>query len=212
MSSAGSGTIGELNNKYHYRYNNFTRDVNQGDLVSKGNLGMNGYSFFGTDASAAALGENGRINGLTGSTGYNVYEQKTDLNSFKNEAVKGIHTESRLSELFFSSKNIKHIQDGIRFSIHKRTKKVIGNQDEDELKIVMRSIYLQYSQNLQCKYKEQIMSLNQQVIDYCVPQINTKMEQYYKYLKDVSTQPNYMNHPINVSSKGEKTYALDYFI
>ena len=212
MASAGSGIIGEVNNKYHYRYNNFTRDVQQGDAVSKGNLGMNGYSFFGTDASAAAIGENGRVNGLTGAPGYNVYEQNKDLNSFKNEALRGIHADSRLSELYFSSKNIKHIQDGIRFSINQRTKKVIDNQDENSLKIIMRSIFLQYSQNLQCKHKEQIISLNHKVIDYCVPQIQSKMDQYYKYLKDVSTQPNYINHPVNVSSKGEKTYALDYFI
>ena len=212
MASAGSGTIGEVNNKYHYRYNNFSRDVQQGELVSKGNLGMNGYSFFGTDASAAAVGENGRLNGLTGAPGYKVYGQQTDLNSFKNEALRGIHSDSRLSELYFSSKNINHIQNGIRYSINQRTKKVIDNQDENSLKIIMRSIFLQYSQNLQCNHKEQIISLNHKVIDYCVPQIQSKMDQYYKYLKDVSTQPNYINHPVNVSSKGEKTYALDYFI
>ena len=180
MASAGSGTIGEVNNKYHYRYNNFTRDVQQGELVSKGKLGMNGYSFFGTDASAAAVGENGRVNGLTGAPGYNVYEQKTDLNSFKTEAVRGIHTESRLSELFFSSKNIKHIQDGIRFSIHKRTKKVIGNQDEDELKIVMRSIYLQYSQNLSNNVGQQVTTLNKKVIDIFDTNINLNAFREYK--------------------------------
>ena len=212
MSSAGSGTIGTMNNKYHYKYNNYTRDVQQGDLVSKGNLGMNGFAFFGTDGAAAAVGQNGRVNGLSGSQGYNTYETNRDTNSFKNEAVRGIHNDSPLSILFFSSKNIKNVQDSIRFSIHQRTKKVIDNQDEDALKIIMRSIYLQYSQNLPCKIKEQIELLNHKVIDYCVPQIQSKMEQYYKYLDDISTLPKHISHPVNVSSKGEKTYALDYHL
>ena len=171
MASAGSGTINETDNKYLYKYNNFTRDVSQGDLVSKGNLGMNGYAFFGTDASAAAVGENGRVNGLTGAQKYNIYEQSKDNNSFKREALRGIHTEHGLSDIFFSSRNIELLQAGIRFGVNKRTKKTIDNQDEDELKIIMRSIYLQYGQNLSCKIKEQISLLNHKVIDFCVPQI-----------------------------------------
>ena len=86
------------------------------------------------------------------------------------------------------------------------------NQDEDEIKIIMRSIYLQYGQNLSCKINEQVLLLNHKVIDYCVPQIEAKMSQYFKYLKDITTMPTYIDHPVNVSSKGEKTYALDYFI
>jgi len=212
MASAGSGTIGKLNNKYHYRFNTYSRDVSQGDLVSKGNLGMNGYSFFGTDAAASAIGQNGRLNGLTGSEKYNVYEQKKDLNSFKSEALRGIHTEHTLSNIYFSSQNIHQIQSGIRYGVNKRTNKIIDNQDEDEIKIIMRSIYLQYGQNLSCKIKEQVLLLNHKVIDYCVPQIEAKMSQYFKYLKDITTMPTYIDHPVNVSSKGEKTYALDYFI
>ena len=212
MSSAGSGTIGTMNNKYHYKLNNYSRDVQQGDLVSKGNLGMNGYAFFGTDNAAAAIGQNGRVNGLTGDKRYNNYETNRDTNSFKNEAVKGIHDETPLSHLFFSSKNIKNVQDTIRYSIYQKTKKVIDNQDQDALKIIMRSIFLQYSQNLPCKIKEQIGLLNHKVVDYCVPQIQSKLQQYYKYLEDISTLPKHFEHPVNVSSKGEKTYALDYHL
>ena len=36
-------------NRYLYSVNNITRDVSQGDNVSKGNLGHNGFAFFGTD-------------------------------------------------------------------------------------------------------------------------------------------------------------------
>jgi hypothetical protein len=210
MASAGSGTIGTTNNRYLYRYNNYTRDVTQGDLESKGNLGMNGYSFFGTDSAASAIGQNGRVNGLTGAQSYKTSD--TGQHSFTSEAIKGIHTESGLSDIFFSSRNIEQVHAGIRYGVHKRTKKVIDNQDEDELKVIMRSMYLQYSQNLSCKFEEQVSVLNHKVIDYCVPQIVTKMQQYFKYISDISTQPDYMTHPVNVSSKGEKTYALDYFL
>ena len=66
--------------------------------------------------------------------------------------------------------------------------------------------------NLDCEYNKQIAGLNKKVTDYCVPQIVSSITQYYGYLKDITTMPTYMTHPVNVSSKGEKTYALDYFI
>jgi len=203
-------TRGVMNNNYLYKINAFTRDVQQGDNVSKGNLGTNGYAFFGTDAAAYEMGENGRLNGLKGNDSYKVCDK--DANTFKTEALRGIQTDSDVSVIFFSLRNVEQIQAGIRYSVNQRTKKTIAAQDTDQLKIIMRSIYLQYSQNLSNNVGQQVTILNKKVIDYSVPQIITNMEQYYSYLKDITTQPQYMTHPVNVSSKGEKTYALDYFI
>ena len=203
-------TIGTVNNRYLYKVNNFSRDVSQGTNESKGNLGYNGYSFYGTDDSAAKLGQNGRVNELNGFNSYKSCENNGD--TFKTNALQGIHEHNNLSYLFFSNKNIEHIQKQIRFLVNQKTKKIIDKQDYDQLKIIMRSIYLQYGQNLDCEYDRQIARLNKKVTEYCVPQIVSSITQYYGYLKDITTMPNYMTHPVNVSSKGEKTYALDYFI
>jgi hypothetical protein len=200
-------------NKHLYTVNNITRDVSQGENVSKGNLGHNGFAFFGTDEEANFLQENGRmngLNGLTGNKGYSIPEE--ERNTFSQEAIRGIHDGSQLTNVFFSEYNIKYLQDTVKYDIYKKTNKVIAPQDSNAMKLIMRSIYLQYSQNLDCKLKQQILRLNGKVLEVAVPEIETNLSQYLKYITDITTQPVFMGHPVNVSSKGEKTYALDSFI
>ena len=197
-------------NRYLYSVNNITRDVSQGDNVSKGNLGHNGFAFFGTDEEANSLQENGRLNRLSGHKGYSIPE--VERNTFSQEAIRGIHDDSQLTNVFFSEYNIKYLQDSIKYDIYQKTNKVIAPQDSNALKVIMRSIYLQYCQNLDCELKQQILRLNGKVLEVAVPEIETNLSQYLKYITDITTQPVFMNHPVNVSSKGEKTYALDYFI
>ena len=200
-------------NKHLYTVNNITRDVSQGENVSKGNLGHNGFAFFGTDEEANYLQENGRLNGIKGLTGNKRYSiPEVERNTFSQEAIKGIHVESQLTNVFFSEYNIKYLQDTIKYDIYKKTNKVIAPQDSNAMKVIMRSIHLQYSQNLDCKFKQQILRLNGKVLEVAVPEIETNLSQYLKYITDITTQPVFLNHPVNVSSKGEKTFALDSFI
>ena len=48
----------------------------------------------------------------------------------------------------------------------------IGRQSDTELQIIMRSIYLQYSENNNCNIISQVKVLNKKVLDYCVEKIN----------------------------------------
>ena len=210
MSSAGSGSIStNVRNPYLYSVND-SKDVTHNGVTVAANLNEGGYPFFGSDGQAASLEQNGRLNDLFGADSY---KPKTkNNNSFEEEAIKGIHSENGISKIFFSNKNIEYIQATIRYSVYQKTKKTISDQDPDAIKIIMRSMYLQYSQNLSCKFKQQLDHLNYKVVEYCVPQVLSGMEQYVKYLKDITTMPEFINRPVNVSSKGEKTYSLDYFI
>ena len=52
------------------------------------------------------------------------------------------------------------------------------------LKIIMRSVFLQYSANMNDNIKEQIKALNDIVITYCVPNIYSETKGYLKYLHD----------------------------
>ena len=45
----------------------------------------------------------------------------------------------------------------------------------------MRSIFLQNSLNLKCNIKGQIKTLNQLVLNYCVPQIYGELKGYVKF-------------------------------
>ena len=89
----------------------------------------------------------------------------------------------------FSVENIDSLQQQLIKGVYEesRTRFQIGKQDEDTLKIIMRSIFLQNSRNLPGNIQMQINELNKHVLDYAIPQIIGEAEAYIKYKNDVST-------------------------
>lgn len=154
--------------------------------------------------------QNGRVIDIDDKT-YKTFqlfdENNNKNNSFKNEALKGIQQDSVLSYLFFSNVNMDIIQNRIRYEVWMQSGKkyVIDKQSPIELEIVMRSIYLQYAENLNCKYREQVNKLNDLTINFCVPSILAEVQQYLGYLDDVQKMPNPLPLPQNLSSAGTKT-------
>ena len=72
-----------------------------------------------------------------------------------------------LNQLFLSDSNIKIIQNAIRYKVYEKFqngKLVISNQDETELVITMRAVYLEYGRNTPDDVKGQIAELNQKGI------------------------------------------------
>jgi hypothetical protein len=88
----------------------------------------------------------------------------------------------------------------------------IGRQSDDELKIIMRSIYLQYSRNLPDNIMQQVKELNSRVIDWAVPQIMTNLKQDEKYKQDISTLPEPLERSQLPSTKGTKTLEIKSFM
>jgi hypothetical protein len=122
------------------------------------------------------------------------------------EATIGSWTETPLSKVFFSEKNIQILQNGIRAGVFRNSngQYVIGPQDCDSLKIVMRSVFLQNAANQTQNISGQIHELNQIVLDYCVNQVYSEAQGYMKYLRDVSTLPVPMALP-TLSSMNDRT-------
>lgn len=129
------------------------------------------------------------------------------MKNFQVEALYGIQETTQLNQLFFSKANMNEIQAGIRYNVYIKTDKkhIIDKQSEVELEIIMRSIYLQHSPNLQNNIKEQIRYLNQLVVDWCVETIIPEVYQYYGYLKEIEFMPIPIDLPLNLSSKGSRT-------
>lgn len=127
--------------------------------------------------------------------------------NFQVECLYGIQETSKLNQLFFSKKNLEIIQNNIRYQVYLKTDKkhIIDRQSDIELEVIMRSIYLQHSPNLEYKYKEQIEYLNGLVIDWCVYQIIPELEQYQGYLKEIEYMPMPIDLPVNLSSKGSRS-------
>lgn len=126
------------------------------------------------------------------------------LNFLKNFQLDTKLSLNRLNSLFFGKMNIGALQNGLRYLVYKKTGFMVGEQSNEELYIIMRSIYLQYSENKETKIVEQIKSLNKKVLDYVVPTVISELRMYELYKKNISTLPEPLDHSINVNSKGSK--------
>ena len=134
---------------------------------------------------------------------------------------KNLYGETLLTFLFFSERNIQNIQNIVRMLVYKEMNQVIDNQSTNELLVIMRSIFLEYSahpplidastpesqkQKLFGMYTREVSRLNEIVINEIVPKIVSQLQQYLDYLRDASTQPYQMETPKNVSIAGERQY------
>lgn len=151
---------------------------------------------------------NGRVNIMGAPISQTVFplfqENTTGDLVYKNEALKSIQNKSKLSDLFFSKLNIDSLQKIIKYRvwIESNKKHKIANQSEHQLKIIMRSIYLQYGKFNENNIVNQVKELNERVCKYSISNILSNIEMYIGYKKTVSYLPIPIVLPENVSIKG----------
>lgn len=135
-----------------------------------------------------------------------------DCSSFR-DALNGNQTQTPLSLAFFSGKNIKILQNGIRAEVYKKSDEhyLIDEQDCDVLKAIMRGIFLQHSVNLPYNYTQQIEDLNKLVIDYSVTQILGEIDGYMKYKRDASNMYTLMPRPMLETTKDKQLELKKWF-
>jgi hypothetical protein len=128
--------------------------------------------------------------------------------TFRNP-TEGLWDETYLSKAFFSYQNIQLIQNGIRAGVYHRSngQYLIGPQDCDPLKIIMRSVYLQYSANQPNNVTQQIEELNNIVLNYCIQQVYGEAQGYLKYIDDASTLVVPIAHPV-MANNTDRTLEL----
>lgn len=126
------------------------------------------------------------------------------------DPILGQFEQTLLSRAYFSEKNIQIIQNGIRAGVYRKSNMqyLIGPQDYDSLKIIMRAIYLQHSINQSTDIPKQIEELNNIVLEYCIPKIYLEAQGYLKYLSDVSSIPEPMPMPIMTAQNDKRAHVL----
>lgn len=145
---------------------------------------------------------NGRINIAQPNTKtlFDMYDKipKDSKSTEFREALVGNWQDTTLSKAFFCAQNIQIIQNAIRAGVHQASKGqyVIAPQDEDNLKIIMRSTYLQYAANMKNDVTHQIYELNKIVTDYAIKQVYGEAQSYIKYIHDASTMYTPMDRPV----------------
>ena len=137
---------------------------------------------------------NGRVN-IIQEPPSNVWFQMQEKIAVKNkatayrEALTGTWENNMLAQVFFSAENIQILQNGIRAGVHKMSNEVfnVPPQNIDSLKIIMRSIYLQYAEHYADNITKQVERLNELVLDYCVKSVYGEAVGYLKYCQDQSS-------------------------
>jgi hypothetical protein len=168
------------------------------------------YTNYGTG------GQNGRVNlnsvpSASGSTvpdsaGFS-YPKQTEEN-FSGDMLRGNWDHTPLSDAYFTRKNVTIIQNEIKKEVYRMSgpkKYVIDDQDVDEIKMIMRAMYLQYAKNNPFNVQGQINELNDLVVKWSAPRIMSEIEQYNYYLNDISHLPIPLEKPLNMSSAGTKS-------
>lgn len=159
-----------------------------------------------------SMQENGRVQIMTPdiSTVF-AMQDKIPANSSTDfrGAMTGNWYDTTLSNAFFSGENQSIIQNGIRAGVYNRSngQYIIAPQSQDELIIIMRSIFLQYSQNLPSDLRSQIAKLNDLVLGYAVAQVYGEAEGYMKFKQDASTMYTPIAPPV-MSKTNDKQLVL----
>ena len=159
---------------------------------------------------------NGRVDIKTPNTSdlFKMYDKipANQCVTFRNP-TEGLWNDTTLSIAFFSQQNIQMLQTGIRAGVYNKSngQYTIGPQDCDSLKIIMRSVYLQYAANQINNISEQVAELNQIVLNYCVQQVYGEAQGYMKYINDASTLVVPIAHPVMADNTDRQLFLKSWF-
>ena len=113
--------------------------------------------------------------------------------------------QSDVGRLFFSDPNVELLQERMRVGVRDATGLRIGRQSDDELTVVMRSIFLTECAHLPDRVREQVVDLNAKVLEYCVENIVNELEMRGKFIRDLTQPREVMPHSINANVKGHRS-------
>ena len=154
---------------------------------------------------------------------YDLYKDSSKEQRNVQNSLNYNQEETPLSVIYFSKNNLDKIQQEIKLRVYQITKEdndplyiksnnnngiQLGRQDDTELQIIMRSIYLQFAKNMNSDINQQVRDLNELVIKECIPTIITNIKQHLLYIKDIQQYPLPMDMSVNTSSKGDNTFSL----
>ena len=191
-------------------FDNFQPVENMNPKLRQQQYAYNGRMFIPPTTEKFSLDSNlkeGLID-LDALEGVNPYELYKNSNSHQDTCpniISNIVVPNSLSRAFFSNDNVEIIQNKIINDVFTQSNKYISKQSYQELQIIMKSIYLQYSKNLPKHVEEQVLGLNKYVIDECVSIIIPNVLQYNKYITEITGPLPVPPRSINVSNKGEKS-------
>ena len=131
----------------------------------------------------------------------------------RSDLVGHIHKETPLNKIFFSQQNINLLQSEIQGQVRAMSggKYSIDKQNEDDLKIIMRSYYLMFSKNDPNNVDGELRDLNGRVVGYAAGKVYSEVDFHMFYLKDIQDFAPPIANPMNPHVFGTRTGELKSF-
>jgi hypothetical protein len=124
------------------------------------------------------------------------------------KGANGDETYDEISKIFYSQENMDRIQKMIKKTIYEKTKgrfRLDEDQDESDLLISMRAVFLEHSRFLPIKLVHQVKELNKRTVEYIIPDMITEIKQAYAYIKEINEPIKPIPRPVNVNNAGRRT-------
>ena len=134
-------------------------------------------------------------------------------NTMRQELVGTVHKSTPLNEVFFSQANLDKLQKDIQDQVYLMSgnKYRIDKQNEDDLKLIMRSYYMTYSKNNDADLANELEDLNRRVVGYASGKIYSEVDFHMFYLKDIQDFAPPIANPMNPHVYGTRTGELKSF-
>lgn len=113
-----------------------------------------------------------------------------------------------LNSAFFSPENVNYIQKQLQERVYMETKRLIDRQNEDDLFIIMRAMYVISSTDPHDHISEQVKTLNEMTLSHVIPQVVFGLNAHTKFLQDIQSPAIPIERGSYVSMKGEKNNVL----
>lgn len=182
----------------------------------------NKYNLTSTNQQFPNIKPNGRVPNMLdpalqelAARQYSLYEDKPVLpgSDVRQELIGHIHSATPLNSAFFSRSNIDYIQQAIQDQVFSMSgnKHRIDRQNDDDVKLIMRSYYMTYGRNNPNTVESDLADLNARVVGYSSAKIFSELDFYLFYRKDISEFAAPIANPMDVHVKGTRTGELKSF-
>jgi len=146
---------------------------------------------------------------------YKLYTEAAPLFGQNNrwDMVGHIHQETPLNVVFFSQDNLDKLQSDIQSQVLLMSggKYHIDRQNDDDLKLIMRSYYLMFSENNPKAVASELADLNSRVVGYASAKVYSEVDFHMFYRKDIEDFAAPIANPMNSNVYGTRTGELKSF-
>ena len=124
------------------------------------------------------------------------------------KGANGDEVYDEISKIYFSEENMNRIQKAIKEAIFYKSKgkfRLDEDQDESDLLVTMRAVFIEHSRFLPNKIIRQVKELNRLTVEYIIPDMITQIKQTYSYIKEINEPIKPIPRPIAINNAGRKT-------